>query len=146
MSKKQLRIGLVGTGLMGRAHSNAYRTAPNFFDLPLEPVLQAVCARSDGAASAFAENWGFASAETDWRKIVERDDIDAMGNVQPATGSVERHPVSALDVVDDISLLTAPATPETALTCRMVRPHAESIFAPTKPEAKSLTRCAPLSC
>ena len=52
MSKKQLRIGLVGTGLMGRAHSNAYRTAPNFFDLPLEPVLQAVCARSDGAASA----------------------------------------------------------------------------------------------
>ena len=50
MSDKQLRIGLIGTGFMGRAHSNAYRKAPNFFDLGMEPVLQAVCARSDGAA------------------------------------------------------------------------------------------------
>ena len=36
---KQLRIGLIGTGFMGRAHSNAYRKAPNFFDLGMEPVL-----------------------------------------------------------------------------------------------------------
>ena len=39
---KQLRIGLIGTGFMGRAHSNAYRKAPNFFDLGMEPVLQAM--------------------------------------------------------------------------------------------------------
>jgi len=83
MSKKQLRLGLVGTGFMGRAHANAYRKAPNFFDLPYEPVLQAVCARSDGAASAFADNWGFASAETDWRQLVERDDIDAIDICTP---------------------------------------------------------------
>jgi len=83
MSKPKLRVGLVGTGFMGRAHSNAYRTAPNFFDLPYEPVLQAVCARSDGAASAFAQQWGFASAETDWRKLVERDDIDAVDICTP---------------------------------------------------------------
>jgi len=83
MSDKQLRIGLIGTGFMGRAHSNAYRKAPNFFDLGIEPVLQAVCARSDGAAAAFAQNWGFASSETDWRRIIERDDIDAVDICTP---------------------------------------------------------------
>jgi len=80
---KQLRIGLIGTGFMGRAHSNAYRKAPNFFDLGMEPVLQAVCARSDGAAAAFADKWGFASSETDWRRIIERDDIDAVDICTP---------------------------------------------------------------
>ena len=79
MSDKQLRIGLIGTGFMGRAHSNAYRKAPNFFDLGMEPVLQAVCARSDGAAAAFAKKWGFASSETDWKALIARDDIDALG-------------------------------------------------------------------
>lgn len=83
MSKKQLRIGLIGTGFMGRAHSNAYRRAPNFFDLGMEPVLQAVCARSDGAAAAFAKQWGFASSETDWRALVARDDIDAIDICTP---------------------------------------------------------------
>ena len=83
MSDKQLRIGLIGTGFMGRAHSNAYRKAPNFFDLGMEPVLQAVCARSDGAAAAFAKKWGFASSETDWRRIIERDAIDAVDLCTP---------------------------------------------------------------
>ncbi|MCA8977582.1 MAG: Gfo/Idh/MocA family oxidoreductase [Planctomycetes bacterium] len=83
MSKKPLRIGLIGTGFMGRAHSNAYRKAPNFFDLGMEPVLQAVCARSDGAAASFAERWGFASAETDWRAVIDRDDIDAVDICTP---------------------------------------------------------------
>ena len=83
MSDKQLRIGLIGAGFMGRAHSNAYRKAPNFFDLGMEPVLQAVCARSDGAAAAFAEKWGFASSETDWKALIARDDIDAVDICTP---------------------------------------------------------------
>ena len=83
MSDKQLRIGLIGAGFMGRAHSNAYRKAPNFFELGMEPVLQAVCARSDGAAAAFAKKWGFASSETDWRALIARDDIDAVDICTP---------------------------------------------------------------
>ena len=83
MSDKQLRIGLIGTGFMGRAHSNAYRKAPTFFELGMEPVLQAVCARSDGAAAAFAKKWGFASSETDWRALIARDDIDAVDICTP---------------------------------------------------------------
>jgi len=44
--KKNLNIGIVGYGFMGRTHSNAYLQAPHFFDLPYRPVLKAVCART----------------------------------------------------------------------------------------------------
>jgi predicted dehydrogenase len=73
---KTLNIGLVGYGFMGRTHSNAFLQAPRFFDLPLKPVLKAVCARNADRAKAFASNWGYESIETDWRKLVERKDID----------------------------------------------------------------------
>ena len=73
---KKLNVGLVGYGFMGRAHSNAYRKAPNFFDLPYEPVLKAVCARDAAKVKAFAARWGYETTETDWRKLVARKDID----------------------------------------------------------------------
>jgi predicted dehydrogenase len=73
---KKLRIGLIGYGFMGRAHSNAYRKVGNFFDLEHECVLQAVCARNEAKIKAFAAQWGYASIETDWRKLIARDDID----------------------------------------------------------------------
>lgn len=74
---------MIGYGFMGRAHSNAYCKVGNFFDLEHEVVLQAVCARSADKAQAFADNWGYASIETDWRKLVERDDIDAVDICTP---------------------------------------------------------------
>jgi predicted dehydrogenase len=73
---KQLNIGLVGYGFMGRTHSNAFLQAPRYFDLPLKPVLKALCARNADRAKAFASNWGYESVETDWRKLVDRKDID----------------------------------------------------------------------
>ncbi|MBI2924650.1 MAG: Gfo/Idh/MocA family oxidoreductase [Verrucomicrobia bacterium] len=75
---KQLRIGLIGYGFMGRAHSNAYRKVSNFFDLEYQPVLKAACARSEDNIKAFAAKWGYESVETDWRKLIARDDIDAI--------------------------------------------------------------------
>lgn len=83
MSKKPWNVGVIGCGFMGRAHSNAYRKVSNFFDLPLQPVLQACCARTRGDAAAFAERWGFASYETDWRRLIERKDIDAIDICTP---------------------------------------------------------------
>jgi predicted dehydrogenase len=72
-----LRIGLVGYGFMGRTHSNAYKRVGDFFpELDYQPVLQAVCGRDEAKVKAFAEQWGYASSETDWRKLVARDDID----------------------------------------------------------------------
>ncbi|HEX8376102.1 MAG TPA: Gfo/Idh/MocA family oxidoreductase [Geminicoccaceae bacterium] len=74
-----LRIGMVGCGFMGRAHSNAYLRVPNFFpDLARRPVLQAACGRDVQKLRAFADTWGFAAVEADWRRLVARDDVDAV--------------------------------------------------------------------
>jgi len=80
---KPLNIGMVGYGFMGRAHTNGYVTANNFFDLEYRPVLKAVCARNAEKAQAFADNWGYESIETDWRKLIARDDIDAIDICTP---------------------------------------------------------------
>ncbi len=80
---KPLNIGMIGYGFMGRAHSNGYRRVNDFFDLQYRPVLKAVCARSADKAKAFAATWGYESVETDWRKLVERKDIDAVDICTP---------------------------------------------------------------
>ena len=78
MSTKKLNIGMIGYGFMGRAHSNAYRKVNQFFTLDYQPVLKAACARKADKVKAFAENWGWESVETDWRRLIERKDIDAI--------------------------------------------------------------------
>ncbi len=83
MAKKILNIGMVGYGFMGRTHSNAFLQAGRFFDLEYQPVLKAVCARNAARAEAFAANWGYQSIETDWRKLVERADIDLIDIASP---------------------------------------------------------------
>ncbi|WP_298861098.1 Gfo/Idh/MocA family oxidoreductase, partial [uncultured Gimesia sp.] len=80
---KPIRVGLIGYGFMGRTHSNAYRQVSKFFDNEHTPVLQAVCARSEDKVKDFAENWGWQSYETDWRKLIERDDIDLIDITTP---------------------------------------------------------------
>ena len=82
-TKKPLRIGLIGYGFMGRTHSNAFRKVPNFFDLKYEPQLAAVCARNKDRAEDFASQWGYESVETDWRKLIDRDDIDVIDIAAP---------------------------------------------------------------
>ena len=75
---KNLNVAMIGYGFMARAHSNAWRRVNNFFDLEYRPVLKAVCARDKGKIEHFANQWGYESTETDWRKVVERKDIDAV--------------------------------------------------------------------
>lgn len=81
---KQLRIGLIGTGFMGRTHSNGYKRVGDFFPaLVYRPVLKAVCSRNAEKVKAFAEQWGYESTETDWKKLIARDDIDAVDICTP---------------------------------------------------------------
>src|SRR5918994_7885903 len=82
-AKTKLRVGLVGYGFMGRTHSNAFAKVNQFFDLKYQPVLAAVCARDASKVDAFAAQWGFESAETDWRKLVGRPDIDLIDIASP---------------------------------------------------------------
>ena len=76
---KPLRIGMIGYGFMGRAHSNAYLKVGRFFpELEYRPVLQVACARNEEKARPFADNWGYESVESDWRALIARDDIDVI--------------------------------------------------------------------
>src|SRR3954451_20118179 len=80
---KQLNVGLIGYGFMGRTHSNAFRKVNNFFDLEYQPVLKAICARDEKKARSFAAKWGYESVESDWRKLIQRDDIDVIDIASP---------------------------------------------------------------
>ena len=83
-NKKELRIGLIGCGFMGRTHSNGYNRVSNFFpELEYKPVLKAVCSRNKEKVQAFAEQWGYESTETDWKSIIAREDIDAVDICTP---------------------------------------------------------------
>jgi predicted dehydrogenase len=82
--KKPLRIGLIGSGLMGRTHTNGYKRVGDFFpDLIYRPILKAVCSRREDKVKAFVEQWGYESYETDWKAIIKRDDIDAVDICTP---------------------------------------------------------------
>src|SRR6188768_3335718 len=73
---KELRVGMIGYGFMGRAHSNAYKRLNDFFPVEHRPVLKAVSARNRDKAQQFADIWGYERVETDWQKIVDASDID----------------------------------------------------------------------
>jgi predicted dehydrogenase len=81
--RPSLGVGVVGYAFMGAAHAHAWRTAPHVFDLPLTPVLVALCGRDAGAVQAAAERQGWASAETDWRALIARDDIQLVDVCTP---------------------------------------------------------------
>ena len=80
---KQLNVALIGCGFMGRTHSNAWRKVNNFFDLEYQPLLKATCDVDEARAKAFAAKWGYASYETDWRKLIARKDIDLIDITVP---------------------------------------------------------------
>lgn len=80
---KPLNIGLVGYGFMGRTHSNAYKRVNDFFEREYRPVLKAVCGRDAEKAEAFAAQWQYESVETDWQKLIARQDIDAIDICTP---------------------------------------------------------------
>jgi predicted dehydrogenase len=82
-ARQKIRVGLVGYGFMGRTHSNAFAKVNQFFDLKHQPVLAAVAARDAEKVKAFAAQWGFESTETDWRKLIERKDIDLIDIASP---------------------------------------------------------------
>lgn len=83
MASKELRIGMIGYGFMGRAHSNAYKQVGQFFPSDHKVVLKAVAARNAEQVQKFAAQWGYESTETDWRKLLERSDIDAVDICTP---------------------------------------------------------------
>ncbi|MFD3377760.1 MULTISPECIES: Gfo/Idh/MocA family protein [unclassified Streptomyces] len=84
-----LGVGMVGYAFMGAAHSQGWRTVGRVFDLPRRPVLAAVCGRDAGAVRAAADRLGWAAAETDWRALISRDDVDVVDICTPGDSHAE---------------------------------------------------------
>ena len=84
-----LGVGLVGYAFMGAAHSQAWRTAPRFFDLPLSPELRALCGRDPDRVAEAARRLGWQSTETDWTRLLQRDDIDLVDICTPGDTHAE---------------------------------------------------------
>jgi predicted dehydrogenase len=80
---------MVGYAFMGAAHSHAWRTAPRFFDLPLQPQLTVVAGRNASGVRAAADKLGWESTETDWHRLIERDDVDLIDICTPGNTHAE---------------------------------------------------------
>jgi predicted dehydrogenase len=84
-----LRVAMIGHGFMGAVHSQAWRVAPRFFDLP-RPVKMALLIGLDpGATQKAASRWGWAAASSDWRRAVDRPDIDVIDICTPGSTHAE---------------------------------------------------------
>ena len=85
----ELRVGLIGTQFMGKAHSNAWSQVNHFFNTPVKAVKQAICGRNEERAKAMAGTWEWKSIETDWHKLIERKDIDLIDICTPNNNHAE---------------------------------------------------------
>ncbi len=89
MAQERLRIAMVGHGFMGAAHSQAWRTAPRFFDLGVEPEMAVIVGRDPERTETARAQYGWQSASTDWRAVVADPDIDVVDIVSPGSSHVE---------------------------------------------------------
>jgi predicted dehydrogenase len=84
-----LGVAMIGYAFMGAAHSQAWRNAHRFFDLPLEPALRVVGGRSESAVAAAASRMGWSDWTTDWREVLDRDDVQVVDICTPGDSHAE---------------------------------------------------------
>ena len=87
--QQRLRVAMVGHGFMGAAHSQAWRTAPRFFDLGADPEMAVIVGRDPERTEAARQRYGWQAASTDWRAVVADPDIDVVDVVSPGSSHVE---------------------------------------------------------
>jgi len=86
---KEIKIGLIGYKFMGKAHSHAYKDVGLFFQLSIRPIMKVICGRSKKPLSIAKDRFGWEEYETDWRKVVTRDDIDMIDITTPPNAHKE---------------------------------------------------------
>jgi predicted dehydrogenase len=87
--RPELGVGMVGYSFMGAVHSQAWRTAPRFFDLLLDPRMRVVAGRDAAAAAAAADKLGWERSASGWKAVVERDDVDLVDVCTPGDTHAE---------------------------------------------------------
>lgn len=83
MAKRTLNVGMIGYNFMGKAHSNAWRQAPRFFDLPADVHLHTICGRNTKSVEAARARLGWEKASTDWKAVVADPEIDIVDICTP---------------------------------------------------------------
>src|SRR5215216_3386905 len=125
-----LGIGMVGYAFMGRAHSQAWRNVASFFDLPLRPRMAAICGRDQAAVAAAAARLGWPAWETDWKRLVQRDDVDLVDVCTPGSSHAEisiaaleagKHVLCEKPLANSVEEAEAMAAAATAAEARGVR-------------------------
>ena len=96
MGGSSLGVGMIGYSFMGAVHSHAWRTVGRVFDLGVDVDMRVICGRNEEAVTAAAAKYGWQSAETDWRAVIARDDIDIIDVCTPGS-SHEEIAVAALN-------------------------------------------------
>jgi predicted dehydrogenase len=86
---KQIQVGMIGYKFMGKAHSHAYRDLPMFFPDVTQPVMKAICGRDLKGVQQAQKQFSWESYETDWRKLIARDDIDLIDINAPSNAHKE---------------------------------------------------------
>ncbi|WP_233508168.1 Gfo/Idh/MocA family protein [Spongiactinospora gelatinilytica] len=84
-----LGVGMVGYAFMGRVHSQAWRSVGAFYDLPVRPALAALAGRSKDHAEAAARRFGWAAVESDWKDLIDRDDVAIVDVCTPGDSHAE---------------------------------------------------------
>jgi predicted dehydrogenase len=130
-TKRPLRVAMVGHAFMGNAHSQAWRTAPRFFDLPLAPEMSVLVGHDAGRAAEAAARLGWAESSADWREVIARDDVDLVDICTPGDTHAEIA-IAALEagkhVLCEKPLANTVAEAE-AMTTAAERAHADGVRA-----------------
>ena len=90
MAKRQVNVGMIGAGFMGKAHSFGYQNCGPIWKTKCTPVMKCIAARREQAVKAAAEQYGWQEWTTDWRQMVRRDDIDLVDISTPNNVHVEQ--------------------------------------------------------
>jgi predicted dehydrogenase len=80
---REIGIGIVGGGYMGKAHSVAMAAVGAVFNTALRPRLEMICATSDASAERYRAAFGFARATADWRALVADPRVEAVVIASP---------------------------------------------------------------
>ena len=86
---RTLGVGMVGYAFMGAVHSQAWRSAPRFFDLAVRLRMSALAGRDETRLKAAAGKYGWESFETEWTRLLDRSDVDLVDICTPGDTHAE---------------------------------------------------------
>jgi predicted dehydrogenase len=81
--KSTLRLGLIGSGFMGKTYAFGFAAAARVFDLPYEVEMGTLADVSKPQAEAAASALGFGQSTDDWRTIVADPSIHLVDITAP---------------------------------------------------------------